>query len=74
MTADEAKAAFLAGTPVQHNGINYGGISALIYRREKNDKTKVALTVELYDRGGNSVTIAAPERVTATGQSGVTMP
>lgn len=60
MTKDDAKAAFLAATPVQHGGIEYDRISALIYRIKAGT---VVMSVELASMKANSVTIAAPERV-----------
>ena len=60
MTKDEAKAAFLAGTPVRHQGIAYTKITALIYRLHAG---AVVMSVEMADKSANSVTIAAPERV-----------
>lgn len=63
MTKDEAKAAFLAAKPVQHGGIEYDRISALIYRIKAG---AVVMSVELASRQANSVTITTPERVEIT--------
>lgn len=60
MTGEEAKAAFLRGTPVVCGEITYSRIAAIIYRKGPNG---VFLQVELLDRGGNSVTITRPDRV-----------
>lgn len=62
MTDLEAKAAFLEKCPIICAGITYQRISALIYR-EKRDYPGITLQVELLDRGGNSVTITAPDRI-----------
>lgn len=60
MTTNEAKAAFLEGVPVIHNGIEYLHISALIYRRHKG---AAILQLEMMDKSGHSVTVASPAKV-----------
>ncbi len=60
MTADEAKKAYYAETPVIHSGIEYERISALIYRKPKGGAPYIQL--ELLDKCGHSVTIAPLER------------
>jgi len=62
VTISEAKAAFKEQCPIRCGGITYQHISALIYRR-KPDGSGLTLQVELLDRGGNSVTIDAPDRI-----------
>ena len=62
VTNSEAKAAFKEQCPIRCGGITYQSISALIYRMNK-DGSGVVLQVELLDRGGHSVTIAAPDRI-----------
>ena len=62
MTNSEAKAAFKEQCPIRFGGITYQSISALIYRMNQ-DGSGVVLQIELLDRGGNSVTIAAPDRI-----------
>ena len=61
MTHEELKAAFFSGHRVEHNGIVYDHISALIYR--KGDGGTLAATAELMDKTGRSVTIAEPRRI-----------
>lgn len=60
MELAELKEAFRSGAPVVCEGITYGCISALIYRRAGGQSIVQA---ELSDRNGNSVTIAPPNRV-----------
>lgn len=62
MTKDEAKAAFLKGSPVVHGGIRYKSITALIYRRDSVKGIRVQL--ELLDYNARCVVIVEPERVT----------
>lgn len=66
MTLEEAKAAFMAGTPVTCGGIDYKCISALIYR---NNSGHIEMTLELKDKRANSVTIADKERVYTTNKN-----
>lgn len=61
MTSEELKSAFVAGTPVEHNGIIYKRISALIYRA--NEKNELRVQVELEDKNTNSITIAESNQV-----------
>lgn len=62
MTSDELKAAFMEECPVIHNGITYQRISAIIYRKNPTGAGLI-VRAELLDRNGNSVSIAAPERI-----------
>lgn len=66
MTGAEVKAAFMDGCPVSYSGIEYLGISALIYRRGPDE---IYIQVELLDKTRNSVTIARPDRITAVHDS-----
>lgn len=59
MTDEEAKAAFLRGSPVVCGEITYSKITALICRRNQNG---IFLQVELLDKGGNSVTITRADK------------
>lgn len=61
MTNEEAKTALFSGQPVMHKDIRYSCVSAIIYRKGAGT---VLVQLELLDKCGNSVTIAAPERVT----------
>lgn len=56
MTADEAKAAWRAQTPVMHDNVQYT-IRSLVYRYPKE------LLVELLDKNGRCVVLTQPERV-----------
>lgn len=62
VTNSEAKAAFKEQCPIRCGGITYKHISALIYRMNQ-DHSGTVLQVELLDRAGHSVTIAAPDRI-----------
>lgn len=62
MTREELKAAFTEEAPVLSGGIEYQKITALIYRKERGGRGLI-VQAELLDRGGHSVTIAAPERI-----------
>ncbi len=62
MTREELKAAFMEEAPVLSGGIEYQKITALIYRKERGGRGLI-VQAELLDRGGHSVTIAAPERI-----------
>lgn len=62
MTREELKAAFMEEAPVLSGGIEYQKITALIYRKERGGRG-LNVQAELLDRGGHSVTIAAPERI-----------
>lgn len=62
MTVEAAKQAFLQSLPVVSGGIRYNEISAMIYRKDRKAR-KVAITVELLDQCGHSVTITAPDKV-----------
>lgn len=61
MTNEELRAALLSCEPVICNGIVYSRVSAVIYRR--NGSGGIRLQAELLDKNANSVTIAAPDRV-----------
>lgn len=61
MTNDEAKSAFLKGSPVTFGGVRYKGITALIYRRDGVKGIRVQL--ELLDYNARCVVIVEPERV-----------
>ena len=62
MTREELKAAFMEEAPVRSGGIEYQKITALIYRKESGGRGLI-VQAELLDRGGHSVTIAAPDRI-----------
>ena len=66
MTREELKAAFDEQCPVVYGGITYQRISALIRRRNIGEPRTV-LQVELADRNGYSVTIAAPDKIERSG-------
>lgn len=61
MTGEEAKRALLEQHPIVNNGIEYLYVSAIIYRRDKNKR--IAITLELMDKSGHSVTYAPIESV-----------
>lgn len=52
--------ALFSGCPVEHNGIIYKCVSAII-KRNKNGKAEY--TAELTDKNNNSVSIVDPSRV-----------
>lgn len=56
MTNEEVKKALFDESPVEHKGIQYKCITAIIYRR-KSEKEVIVLA-ELMDRNKNSVSIA----------------
>ena len=56
MTNEEAKEAFFKGVAVKSQGIHYKCISAIIYRKDKDNK--LIVSAELLDNSGNSITIA----------------
>ncbi|MCY9579585.1 hypothetical protein [Paenibacillus alvei] len=60
MNNDELKAAMTSGEPVEHRGITYNHISAIMYRKSE---TGVFMQVELLDKTRNSVVIASPVEV-----------
>lgn len=60
MTDEEAKAAFLRGSPAVCGEITYSKIAALICRKGPDG---IFLQVELLDKGGNSVTITRADKV-----------
>ena len=61
MTTEEAKTAWSAESPVIFDNVEYERISALIYRKPKGKQPYLSL--ELYDKCGHSVIIAAPDKV-----------
>lgn len=61
MIGEEAKQALIEQYPVISNGIEYLYVSAIVYRRDKNKR--IAVTVELMDKCGHSVTYAPIESV-----------
>ncbi len=60
MTNDELKEALFDGRPVEHNGIIYKCVSAIIYR---NKKGKLDISAELLDKNKNSVSIVNPAKI-----------
>ncbi len=61
MTRQEAEIAFEEGVPVECKGIEYLYICQLITGKDRNNKKYYQ--VALLDRGGNSITVDAPEAV-----------
>lgn len=66
MDNNELKEALFNKRPVIHsaggsNAIEYERVSAIIYR--VNDKGKLEVSAEFYDRCGHSVSIVDPSRV-----------
>lgn len=61
MTNEQLKDALFSGKPVEHDGIEYKRISALIYRKNKDGGLRIQ--VELEDIKTHSVTIAEPAKV-----------
>lgn len=61
MNNEELRVALLSGEQVQSGGITYTCVSAIIYR--KGVKGGVYIQAELADKNGNSVTIAAANKV-----------
>lgn len=60
MTGTELKEALMDGRKVVNNGIEYDRISAIIYR---NIGGKIAVSAELYDKGGHCVVVASADKV-----------
>lgn len=60
MTNDELKAALFSGCQVEHRGIVYKCVSAIIYR---NKDGNLDISAELLDKNGNSVSIVEPHLV-----------
>ncbi|NEZ43497.1 hypothetical protein [Paenibacillus alvei] len=60
MTSEELKEVMTHGVPVEHRGITYSHISAIIYRKSE---TGMFMQVELLDKTRNSVVIASPVEV-----------
>ncbi len=60
MTNEEIKNALFSGCQVEHNGIIYKCVSAIIYRLREG---KLLLQAELLDKNCNSVIIADASRV-----------
>lgn len=61
MTNEELKAALFSGCPVEHGGIVYKCVSAIIYRCKNGE---LVISAELTDKNNNSVSIVEPSRVT----------
>lgn len=61
MNNEELRAALLSGEPVQCRDSTYKCVSAIIYRN--GGKGSVYIQAELTDKNGNSVTIAAADKV-----------
>ncbi|MCY7485782.1 hypothetical protein [Paenibacillus alvei] len=57
MTNGELKKLLMSGKPVEHRGITYSHISAIIYRKSET------VQVELMDKFRNSIVIASPNEV-----------
>jgi len=62
MTNEELKEAFKKRIPVNHRGVEYKYISAVIYRIRSR---KIVVLAELMDRCGHSVVIVDADGVTA---------
>lgn len=60
MTNDELKAALFSGCQVEHRGIVYKCVSAIIYR---NKDGNLDISAELLDKNGNGVSIVEPHLV-----------
>lgn len=60
MTNDELKEALFSGCQVEHRGIVYKCVSAIIYR---NKGGNLDISAELLDKNGNSVSIVEPHLV-----------
>ncbi len=60
MTNEQLKEALFSGCPVEHNGIVYKCVSAIIYR---NKSGKLDVTAELTDKNDNSVSIVDPKKI-----------
>lgn len=56
MTNEEAKKALFEKRPVNYNGVEYSYISGIIYRYD--NKGKLMVSAELFDKCGHSVVIA----------------
>jgi len=63
MSNEELRRAYQTNQSVEHKGIVFDRIGAIIYRKNKNGDTQIS--VELLDKSGHSVTIAEASRVTA---------
>ncbi|MCY9738072.1 hypothetical protein M5X17_30750 [Paenibacillus alvei] len=60
MTNEDLKEAMTNGEPIEHRGITYNHISAIIYRKSE---TGMFMQVELFDKTRNSVVIARPNEI-----------
>lgn len=60
MTNEQLKEALFSGCQVEHRGIIYKCVSAIIYR---NKGGKLNISAELLDKNGNSVSIVEPHLV-----------
>lgn len=60
MNNDELKSALFEPRPVEHNGIKYKCVSAIIYR---NKGGKLSISAEVQDIKSNSVCLVDAERL-----------
>lgn len=60
MSNEELKGALLSRCPVEHNGIKYKCVSAIIYR---NKGGKLSISAEVQDIKSNSVCIVDAEKL-----------
>lgn len=60
MNNEELKSALLEPRPVEHNGIIYKCVSAIIYR---NKGGRLAISAEVQDMKSNSVCIVEAEKL-----------
>lgn len=60
MNNEELKNALFSGCPVEHNGIEYKCVSAIIYR---NKGGKLEISAEVADKKSNSVCIVGIEKL-----------
>lgn len=62
MIHEQIKQVLFDESPVIYNGITYPCVTAIIYRKDRGG-SDVRVQLELSDQCGNSVTIAAAEKV-----------
>lgn len=60
MTNEELKKVMMSGEPVEHRGIVYAHVSAIIYRKSESG---MFVQAELMDRNKNCVVLARPVEV-----------
>ena len=60
MSNDDLKKALFSRAPVEYGGITYQCVNGVIYRVRDG---KIAISAELLDRSGRSVTIAPASKV-----------